>query len=91
LDLKLFINRQNPEYVKGKLVKKVIGRMSLDLSLLSMKKEQKLHMDVMHVDRKKFLINLMVQSWVKREDRTEMGLALQGQLGLLWSKVSSQG
>jgi hypothetical protein len=46
--------------------------MPVDLSLHSKEKEQKLHMDVIHK-----------QMWNKNEGRTKLGLALQGQLGLL--------
>jgi hypothetical protein len=85
------IYRQHLEYVKGKLVRKGVNRMPVDLALHSTEKEQKLHVDVMHVDGKKFLVNchplnLMGQTWIKNQGRTEMVLALQGQLGLLWSR-----
>jgi hypothetical protein len=56
-------------------------------------KEQKLHTDVMSLDAVKFLVtvsdplNLTMQTWIRNEGKTEMGMALQEQLGLLWSRA----
>jgi hypothetical protein len=85
------ISCQHPEYVKGKLVKKTVGQVPVDMMLQSVKKEQKLHTDVMSVDSMKFLVTvsnpliLRMQKWIRNAGRMEMGLALQGQLGLLRS------
>jgi hypothetical protein len=82
---------QHPEYVKGKLVKKTVGQVPVDMMLQSVEKEQKLHTDVMSVDSMKFLVTvsnpliLRMQKWIRNAGRMEMGLALQGQLGLLRS------
>jgi hypothetical protein len=84
---------QHPEYVKGKLVKKTVGRVPVDMMLWSIEKEQKLHTNVMSVDGMKILVtmsdplNLTMQTWIRNEGIMEMGLALQGQSGLLRSQV----
>ncbi len=84
---------QHSEYVKGKLVKKKVGQVPMDVKLRHVEKEQKLHTDVMSVDGMKFLVtvsdplNLTIQTWIRNESKTEMGMALQGQLGLLWSQA----
>jgi len=84
---------QHPEYVKGKLVKKTMGRVPIDMALQSIEKEQKLHTDMMSVDGAKYLVtvsdplNLTMQTWIRNEGKTEMGMALQGQLGLLRSRA----
>jgi hypothetical protein len=49
---------QHPEYVKGKLVKKTMGQVPVDMMLQSVKKEQKLHTDIMSVDSTKFLVTV---------------------------------
>ena len=82
---------QHPESMKGKLIKKTVGQVPVDMMLQSVKKEQKLHTDVMSVDSMKFLVTvsnpliLRMQKWIRNAGRMEMGLALQGQLGLLRS------
>ena len=84
---------QHPEYVKGKLVKKTVGQVPVDMALRSVEKEQKLHTDVMSLDDAKFLVtvsdpvNLTMQTWIRNKGKTEMGMALQGQLGLLRSRA----
>jgi len=84
---------QHPEYVKGKLVKKTVGQVPVDMALQSIEKEQMLHTDVMSVDGAKFLVimsdplSLTMQTWIRNEGRTEMGMALQGQLVLLRSRA----
>jgi hypothetical protein len=81
-----------PEYVKGKLTKKVTSRIRVDPMLRSPDKEQQMYSDVMHIDGKRFLIsvteplNLTIQSPIESETRTNLGLALQSQLGLLRSR-----
>jgi hypothetical protein len=52
-------------------------------------KEQKLYTDLMHIGGKNFLIivieprNLMLQSYLENETRTNHGFVLQGLLGML--------
>jgi hypothetical protein len=59
--------------------------------LHSTEKRQALHVDVMLVNGKKFLIsvsdplNLMIQMGVESESREVMGLSLQGHLSVLHS------
>jgi len=43
-----------PEYVRGNLTKKVISRAAIDNNLLLEEKNQKLYIDVMHIDGNKF-------------------------------------
>ena len=82
----------HPEYVKGKLTKKVVSRARVDTMLRSHEKNQRLYSDVMHIDGKRFLItvteplNLTLQSHLENETRTSLGLALQSQIGLLRSR-----
>jgi hypothetical protein len=70
-------------------MKKTVGRVLVDLSLCSTGKRQELHVDVMHVDGRKFLIsvsdplNLTMKMGVERESREVMGLTLQGHLSVL--------
>jgi hypothetical protein len=81
-----------PEYVKGKLTRKVIPRAKVDTMLRSQDKQQKMYTDMMHVDGQRFLIsvtkplNLTLQSPIENETRTSLGLAMQSQLGLLRSR-----
>jgi hypothetical protein len=49
---------QHPEYVKGKLVKRTVGRMPVDATLRSAELKQKLSTDVMEIDGKKFLVTV---------------------------------
>jgi hypothetical protein len=84
---------QHPESMKGKLIKKTVGQVPVDMMLWSIEKEQKLHTEVMSVDSTNFLVtmsgllNLTMQTWIRNEGRMEMGLSLQGQLGLLCSRA----
>jgi hypothetical protein len=82
----------HPEYVRGKLTQKTVGRIQVDPALRSTMKTLKLYADVMHIDTKKFLVsvadplNLTLQSVIAGESRQELGMALQGQLAVLRSK-----
>jgi hypothetical protein len=82
----------HPEYVKGKLTKKKVGRTPVDLALRSPNKDLRLSTDIMHIDGHMFLISvaaplqLMLQSRIDSESRTSLGMALQGQLGTLRSQ-----
>jgi hypothetical protein len=80
-----------PEYVRGKMTKQVVSRVSIDDNLVLDEKRQKLYTDVMHIDGNKFLITvceplqLTLQCRIERELQNELGIALQGQLELLRS------
>ncbi len=71
-----------------KLMKKVISRVPVDVTLRSITKDLKVYSDVMHVDSQRFLVsvsdplNLTMQSKIENESRTELGLVL-GQLALI--------
>jgi hypothetical protein len=79
----------HPEYVRGKLTKKTVGRVKADPMLGSVSKTLSMYVDVMHVDSKKFMVsvadplNLTLQSCVASESRQDLGMALQGQLSVL--------
>jgi hypothetical protein len=79
----------HPEYIRGKLMKKTVGRIQVDPTLRSVSKTLKLYVDVMHVDTKKFLVsvadplNLIMQSLVHSESRQDLGMALQEQMVVL--------
>ena len=74
----------HPKYLCGQMVKKTIGRIPVDHTLCYTDKNIKLYTDVMHLDRKMFLIlvvdpiNLTLQSKIERESKQELGLGLQG-------------
>ncbi len=82
----------HPEYVRGKITRKMVGRLPVDLTLRSIEKILKVYADVMHIDTKKFLISvanplhLTLQSQLESEVRTPLGMALQGQLAMLRSR-----
>jgi hypothetical protein len=79
----------HPEYVRGKLTRKMVGRMQVDPTLRSVSKTLKVYVDVVHVDTKKFRVsvadplNLTLQSQVQSESRQDLGMELQGQLVVL--------
>jgi hypothetical protein len=74
---------QHPEYVQGKMTKKTICRVPVDLVLHIVEKNLRVY--------KKFLITvsnqlcLTVQTQIENEGLTMLGMALQGQLALLQS------
>jgi hypothetical protein len=84
------IYRVHPEYAKGQLMKKKVSRMPVDLALHSPNKSLKLSADIMPIDGHMFLISvaaplmLMLYSELESESRMSLGMALQGQLGMLW-------
>jgi hypothetical protein len=49
----------HPEYIRGKLTKKTVGRIPVDPTLRSVSKTLKIYVDVMHVDTKKFLVSVV--------------------------------
>jgi len=83
---------QHPEYVKGKLVKRTVGRMPIDVTLRSTELKQKLSMDAMEIEGKKFLVtvsdplNLTLQTAVENESKQVLGMGLQGHLMTLRSR-----
>jgi hypothetical protein len=64
---------EHPEYVRGQMVRKTVGRGKVDESLKIVQKSQKLYTDVIYVDTKMFLVtvteplNLTLQSKVENE------------------------
>jgi hypothetical protein len=80
---------EHPEYVRGEMTKKTVGRMKVDISRRSIDKSLRLSTDVMHVDGKMFLVtateplNLTLQSYVENEGKLALGMALQGQMAVL--------
>lgn len=81
---------QHPEYIKGKLVKRTVGRMPVDVALRSTEMKQRLSTDVMEIDGKKFLVtvsdplHLTLQTAVENESKQALGMGLQGHLMMLW-------
>ena len=79
----------HPEYVRGQMTNRKVGRAQVDLGLRTTEKRLRLFTDVMHVDDMKFLItatdplNLTLQTKVTTENRLDLGMALQGQMSLL--------
>jgi hypothetical protein len=83
---------EHPEYVRGKMTKRTVGRMKIDVSRRSVEKSLRLSADVMHIDGDMFLIsvteplNLTSQSHIENEGKLALGMALQGQLAVLRSR-----
>ncbi len=79
---------QSPEYVRGKLTKKKVGRVNFDVALRS-QEPQTLWSDVMHIDQQLFFVSvadpmqLILLNHIKSEDAESLGEALQDQLGAL--------
>jgi hypothetical protein len=82
----------HPEYVRGQMTKRKVGRQKVDISLKCVTKSQSLYTDVMHIDGKKFMVsateplNLTLQSEIENEGKLALGMALQGQLAVLRSR-----
>ncbi len=76
------------EYVRGKLTKKKVSRVTFDEALWS-EETQMLWADIMHVDQNLFFVSmaepmqLFMVNNIKSEDTESLGEALQDQLGLL--------
>jgi hypothetical protein len=83
---------EHPAYVRGKLTRKTVKHMPVDVALRSSTKDLKVYADVMHIDTQWFLVsvsdplNLTMQTKIDSESRNELGLALQGQLLLLHTR-----
>jgi hypothetical protein len=64
------------EYVRGRMVKKMVRRVLADASLIAVHQAQSMYADVMHIDRKIYPVlvteplNLMLQSKIENEHRT---------------------
>jgi hypothetical protein len=82
----------HPEYVRGQLTSRKVGRVQVDLGLRSTQKQLRLFSDVMHIDNKMFLItatdplNLTLHCRINSESRLDLGMALQGHMSLLRSR-----
>ncbi len=82
----------HPEYVRGQLTSRKVGRVQVDLELRSTQKKLRLFSDVMHIDGSMFLItatdplNLTLQCRVNSESRLDLGMVLQGHMSLLRSR-----
>ncbi len=80
---------EHPEYVRGKMTKRTVGRMRIDMSCKSVDKSICLSTDIMHIDGDMFLIsvteplNLMLKSHLENDGKLVLGMALQGQLAVL--------
>lgn len=78
------------QYIKGKLVKRTVGRMPVDVALRNTEVKQRLSTDVMEIDGKKFLVtvsdplHLTLQTAVENESKQALGMGLQGHLMMLW-------
>jgi hypothetical protein len=83
---------EHPEYVQGKMTKRTVGRMKVDISCRSVDKSLHLSTDMMHIDGDMFLIlateplNLTLQSHIENEGKLALGMVLQGQLVVLHSR-----
>jgi hypothetical protein len=82
---------QYPEYVKGKLVKRTVRRIPVDVMLPSTEVKQKHSTDVMEIDGGKFLVTvsdplkLTLQMAVENESKQMLDMGLQGHLMMLQS------
>jgi hypothetical protein len=78
-----------PEYVRGKMTARTTGRMPVDPTAVMQEKLQVLYTDVMHIDGHKFLVSvveplqLTIQAHLQNETATQLGLGIQGHLGVL--------
>jgi hypothetical protein len=79
---------QPSEYVRGKLTKKKVNRVTFDAALRS-EEVQTLWADVMHIDQNSFFVSvaepmqLIMLNSIRSEDAESLGEALQDQLNLL--------
>jgi hypothetical protein len=81
----------SPEYVHGEMTACLVGRTPVDHTAVMKEKLQVLYTDVMHIDSQKFLISvveplqLTIQAYLQNETASQLGLGLQGHLGVLWA------
>jgi hypothetical protein len=79
-------------FVRGRMTKQAAKRAVVDEGLVLKEKNLILHSDVMHIDKNLFLVTvcdplqLTLQVHIERELLAVLGMALQGQLELLYSK-----
>jgi hypothetical protein len=82
----------HPEYVRGQMTNQKVSRAQVDLRLRSTEKQLWLYVDVMCIDGCMFNItmtdplNLTLQTKILSENRLELGMALQGHMGVLRSR-----
>ncbi len=78
-----------PEYVRGKMTARTTKHMPVDPTAVMQEKLQVLYTDVMHIDGHKFLVSvveplqLTIQAHLQNETATQLGLGIQGHLGIL--------
>jgi hypothetical protein len=81
-----------PEFVRGRMTNRRVTKAVVDDGLLLEEKKAILHTDVMQIDSQRFLITvcnplqITLQVPIERESQAVLGMALQGQLGLIRSK-----
>jgi hypothetical protein len=80
------------EYVRGKMTARPAGRTPVDHTAVMKEKLQVMYTDVMHIDGQKFLISvveplqLTIQAHLQNETASQLGLGIQGHLGVLTSR-----
>ncbi|MFN9982580.1 MAG: hypothetical protein ACK53Y_21815, partial [bacterium] len=80
------------EYVRGKTTRKRVSRAVVDDNLILDRKQQVLYVDVMYIDKQRFLVSvseplqLTVQCQIERESQEVLGTALQGHFEVLRSR-----
>jgi hypothetical protein len=80
------------EYVHGKMTARLVGPTPVDHTAVMKEKLQVMYMDVMHIDGQKFLISvveplqLTIQAHIQNETASQLGLGIQGHLGVLRSR-----
>jgi hypothetical protein len=80
------------EYVRGKTTRKKVSRAVIDDNLFLDRKQQVLYMDVMHIDKQRFLVSvceplqLTDQCQIERKSQEVLGTALQGHFEVLRSR-----
>jgi hypothetical protein len=83
----------HPEYVRGQLTRRKVGRTQVDLGLWSTEKSLRLYTDIMHIEGNMFLItvtdplNLTLQYKIENEGWMSLGIALQNQIAVLQSRA----
>jgi hypothetical protein len=79
-------------FIRGRMTKQAVKRAIVDEDLILEEKNLILHSDVMHIDKNLFLVTvcdplqLTLQVHIEQESHAVLGMALQGQLELLYSK-----
>jgi hypothetical protein len=79
-------------FIRGRMTKQAAKRAVVEEDLVLKEKNLILHSDVMHIDKNLFLVTvcdplqLTLQVHIERDSHAVLGMALQGQLELLYSK-----